>query len=198
MVIVTDASLLTAFRRLADTHERNGLVTRLRTLQSIRDAYPAGRDDAERIRLFLKDARADWGIEFALMGGDEPLIPMRRAFIDQLPPPSPTTVLLLPRTSTTRAWTATGTPMATCAGARRRTRRGNPGDDADAIPEISVGRAPVTDAKQAQNFVDKTIYALEHPSKADSLDVLLIAGGGFASDRRCPRSSPLSPRTSWP
>ena len=46
MVIVTDASLVAPFRRLANAHEKLGLVTRVRTLQSIRDAYPAGRDDA--------------------------------------------------------------------------------------------------------------------------------------------------------
>jgi hypothetical protein len=44
----------------------------------------------------------------------------------------------------------------------------------------------VTDAKQAQNFVDKTIHALEHPSKADSLDVLLIAGGGLVDPGQVP------------
>src|SRR5262249_26164633 len=123
MIIVTDASLVAPFRRLADAHERSGLVTRARTLQSIRDAYPGGRDDAERIRLFLKDARADWGIEFALMGGDEPLIRCggrsstgcRRT---SLKPSSS-----CPRISTTRVWTATGTPTATRAGVRNRTGR---------------------------------------------------------------------------
>jgi hypothetical protein len=181
MVIVTDASLVAPFRRLADAHGRNGLVTRLRTLQSIRDAYPVARDDAERIRLFLKDARASWGIEFALMGGDEPLIPMRRAFIDQLAPVLADT-LSLPTDQYYACldgdWNADGDAR---WGEIPNPATGDPGDDADAIPELCVGRAPVTDQKQAQNFVDKTIHALEHPSKRDSLDVLLIAGGGLVS-----------------
>ena len=179
MVIVTDASLVTTFNRLASAHERNGLVTRVRTLQSIRDAYPAGRDDAERIRMFLKDARADWGIEFALMGGDEPLIPMRRAYIDQLPSII-TTPVLLPTDQYYACldgdWNADGDDR---WGELPNPATGDPGDDADAIPELCVGRAPVTDAKQAQNFVDKTIYALEHPSKPDSLGVLLVAAGSL-------------------
>jgi hypothetical protein len=181
MVIVTDETLVSPFHRLADAHGRNGLVTRVRTLQSIRDAYPAGRDDAERIRMFLKDARASWGIEFALMGGDEPLIPMRRAYIDQLPLVLADTISL--PTDQYYAcldgdWNADGDGR---WGELPNPATGDPGDDADAIPELCVGRAPVTDTKQAQNFVDKTIHALEHQSRRDSLDVLLVAGGGLAS-----------------
>ena len=180
MVIVTDASLVSPFERLANAHAKNGLVTRVRTLQSIRDAYPAGRDDAERIRLFLKDARASWGIEFALMGGDEPLIPMRRAYLDQLGFPFPDTAISLPTDQYYACldgdWNADGDSR---WGELPNPATGDPGDDADSVPELCVGRAPVTDAKQAQNFVDKTIHALEHPSKQDPLDVLLIAGGGL-------------------
>ena len=185
MVIVTDASLVSPFNRLADAHGRNGLVTRVRTLQSIRDAYPAGRDDAERIRLFLKDARANWGIEFALMGGDEPLIPMRRAYIDQLPLTND--ALLLPTDQYYACldgdWNADGDAR---WGELPNPATGDPGDDADAIPELCVGRAPVTDAKQAQNFVDKTIHALEHATKRDSLAMLLIAGGGLVDAAQIP------------
>jgi len=187
MVIVTDETLVSPFNRLADAHGRNGLVTRVRTLQSIRDAYPAGRDDAERIRMFLEDARANWGIEFALMGGDEPLIPMRRAFIDQLGIPFPDTVISLPTDQYYACldgnWNADGDGR---WGELPNPATGDPGDDADAIPELCVGRAPVTDVKQAQNFVDKTIHALEHPSKRDSLDVLLIAGGGLVDPAQVP------------
>jgi hypothetical protein len=182
MVIVTDATLGPAFRRLADAHDRDGLVTRVRTLQSIRDAYPAGRDDAERIRLFLKDARANWGIEFALMGGDEPLIPMRRAFISHLPLAEPGSSIALPTDQYYACldgdWNADGdarwaeTPDPST---------GDPGDDADVIPELCVGRAPVLTRQQANDFVDKTLRALRLAPPADSLDVLLVAGGLFVT-----------------
>src|SRR5215471_925688 len=193
MVIVTDETLASPFNRLADAHGRNGLVTRVRTLQSIRDAYPAGRDDAEKIRLFLKDARASWGIEFALMGGDEPLIPMRRAYLDQLPPLLTNPVLLLPTDQYYACldgdWNADGDDR---WGELPNPATGDPGDDADAIPELCVGRAPVTDPKQAQNFVDKTIHALEHPAKPDSLDVLLIAAGSVEPSPFPPLFTPVA------
>ena len=186
MVIVTDATLAPAFRRLASAHERHGLTTRVRTLQAIRDAYPGGRDDGERIRMFLKDARADWGIEFALMGGDEPLIPMRRAYVDQLPPVLTPPVILLPTDQYYACldgdWNADGDDR---WGEIANPATGDAGDDADVIPELCVGRAPVTTRPQAQDFVDRTIRALEGAPSAGSLDVLLVSGN-------FPLSGPIS------
>ncbi|HXS83751.1 MAG TPA: C25 family cysteine peptidase [Methylomirabilota bacterium] len=188
MVIVTDASLVAQFRRLASTHERLGLVTRLRTLQSIRDAYPAGRDDAERIRLFLKDARANWGIEFAFMGGDEPLIPMRRAYVDQLPPVTDP-VILLPTDQYYACldgdWNADGDDR---WGELPNMVTGDPGDDADVVPELCVGRAPVTTRQQAQEFVDKTVRTLERSMSSDPLDVLLVAGAALGTTFFAPQA----------
>jgi hypothetical protein len=176
MVIVTDATLVPFFRRLANAHEKLGLVTRVRTLQSIRDAYPAGRDDAERIRMFLKDARADWGIEFALMGGDEPLIPMRRAYVDGLPIVFDLDPILLPTDQYYACldgdWNADGDDRwAELA----NPATGDPGDAADMIPELCVGRAPVTTRQQAQDFVDKTARALGDATAVGALDVLLVS-----------------------
>jgi len=176
MVIVTDSSLVAPFSRLAAAHEKRGLVTRVRTLQSIRAAYASGRDDAERIRLFLKDAREAWSIEFALVGGDEPLIPMRRIRLD-LPLQARVTGLLLP----TDQYYA-------CLDGDWSDR-----DDADATPELCVGRAPVADAKQADAFVDKTIRALDRPASERPLSALLIAAGSLdPAPRAIPHFAPFA------
>ena len=179
MVIVTDSSLVAPFGRLAAAHERIGLVTRVRTLQSIRAAYPQGRDDAERIRLFLKDARAAWGIEYALLGGDEPLIPMRRAWLDRLPLRTDTG-RLLPTDQYYACldgdWNADGDAR---WGETPDETSGERGDRADAIPELCVGRAPVADEKQAEVFVAKTVRALARPERHDPLAVLLVAAGSL-------------------
>ena len=192
MVVVTDASLVAPFRRLASAHERLGLVTRVRTLQSIRDGYPAGRDDAERIRLFLKDARASWGIDFALIGGDEPLIPMRRAFLDQLPFIVELDTLLLPTDQYYACldgdWNADGDDR---WGELPNTVTGDPGDDADVVPELCVGRAPVTTKQQAQTFVDKTLRALEPAGNLDPFDVLLVAGISFGTSFFAPQAEAM-------
>lgn len=193
MVIVTDSSLVAPFGRLAAAHERHGLVTRVRTLQWIRVAYPKARDDAERIRMFLKDARAGWGIDFALMGGDEPLIPMRRAWLDRLPLLAHTG-LLLPTDQYYACldgdWNADGDQRWGEAPGPDSSDRG---DDADAIPELCVGRAPVTDEKQADAFVDKTIRTLERPTNRDPLSALILAAGSLdPPPRTIPRFAPFA------
>jgi hypothetical protein len=186
MVIVTTASLTTAFDVLARQHQALGLTTRVRSLESIRDAYPAGRDDAERIRMFLEDARAFWGIDFVLLGGDEPLIPMRRAYV--IPPPVvEPSVILLPTDQYYACldgdWNADGDDRwAELA----NPAAGEAGDDADTVPELCVGRAPVADRAQAQLFVQKTIRALERGAPAGALDVLLAAGGLYTDQPQQP------------
>ena len=194
MVIVTDSTLVAPFSRLASAHGKRGLPTRVRTLQSIRVAYPVARDDAERIRMFLEDARAHWGIEFVLLGGDEPLIPMRRAWLDQLPARLADNGLLLP---TDQYYACLDGDWNADADARwgeaPDPRTGERGDDTDAIPELCVGRAPVTDERQADVFVEKTIRALEHPAGRDPLDVLVVAAGSLdPAPRTIPRFAPLA------
>lgn len=186
MVIVTDSSLVAPFSRLASAHEKRGLVTRVRTLQSIRAAYPNGRDDAERIRLFLEDARTSWGIEFALMGGDEPLIPMRRVWLDQLP--------LHVRGGA--QWLPTDQYYACLDGdwtADVDSRRGETPGARPGEPELCVGRAPVTDLQQAEVFVVKTIRALERPASREPLSVLFVAAGSLdPPPRTLPRFAPFA------
>lgn len=185
MVIVTVAPFVNAFAVLARKHESLGLVTRLRSVESIRDAYPSGRDDAERIRMFLQDARTHWHIEFALLGGDDPLIPMRLAWIDQLPPFFGLGTIQLPTDQYYACldgdWNADGDDRwgEAPVGA-------DPRDDPDEVPELCVGRAPVTDRDQAQLFVEKTIRAIAPPSDARPLEVLLAAGLLFARTSDAP------------
>lgn len=199
MVIVTDSSLVAAFHRLASAHERSGLLTRVRTLQSIRIAYPDGRDDAERIRMFLKDARSEWGIDYALLGGDEPLIPMRRASLDHLPLHGKRTGLLLPTDQYYACldgdWNADGDA---CWGEAPDPKTGERGDDADALPELCVGRAPVIDAKQTDAFVEKTIRALERPASQALPSALIIAAGSLdPAPRAIPRFTPFAEDIVW-
>ena len=57
-VVVTTGPLAAAFQPLADWKTQSGVRAVLHTLAAIHADYPAGRDDAERVRMFLKDAYA--------------------------------------------------------------------------------------------------------------------------------------------
>src|SRR5207249_4939953 len=80
-VIVTSDAMAPVFQQLADWKTQCGLPAVVRSVSFIRQQYPFGVDDAERIRMFLRDAYTRWGTRWALLGGDVSLIPVRIAHI---------------------------------------------------------------------------------------------------------------------
>ena len=50
---------------------RNEFVSRLSAVVS--EEYPSAADDAERIRLFIRDCYTRWGTKWVLLGGDAAL-----------------------------------------------------------------------------------------------------------------------------
>jgi len=171
LVIVTDAALVPAFTPLALAHTSLGLPTTIHTLQEIQAAYPVAADDAERIRFFLRDAYA-LGARFVLMGGDEPLIPIRRIVVGL----NGTDHLL----ATDQYYGClNGSWDGDHDGLWGEWRDANPGDtsdDVDFAPQLAVGRAPVTTAAEAQTFVEKTLDALGSQAGAPLASALLAAG----------------------
>ena len=77
MVLVTADSLVTNFQPLVDWKNRAGHPTTIRTVEWIDANYPHGVDQAERVRLFLKEAWAMWGTRAAILGGDPRIVPIR-------------------------------------------------------------------------------------------------------------------------
>src|SRR6186713_1224327 len=80
-VIVTDQSLAAEFAPLAAVHSGQGLAAEVHTLQEIQALYPVAADDAERVRLYLRDLHDQRGLRFVLIGGDDALVPMRRILV---------------------------------------------------------------------------------------------------------------------
>jgi hypothetical protein len=76
-VIITNDSLAAAFQTLADWKTAKGVPTVVRTTEWIDAHYKNGADPAETIRTFILDAYQDWGIKYALLGGDTDQIPVR-------------------------------------------------------------------------------------------------------------------------
>lgn len=168
-LIVTDESLASAFQPLADAHTSAGLTAEVHTLQEIRAAYPVASDDAERIRDYLKDAFATRSLRFVLLGGDDPLVPIRRASLQTAIGP-----ILLPTDQYFAClggtWNADGDGL-----------WGEfPQDSVSLLPDLAVGRAPVTTVPEAQAFVAKSIAALAAQNPA-AISVLL-AGANSTVD----------------
>jgi hypothetical protein len=80
-VIVTDESLTDAVEPLVQWKRQIGFGVQVVTTSWISGQYQ-GFDLVERIRNFLIDKYAEWGIEYVLMAGNIDLVPMRQCFSD--------------------------------------------------------------------------------------------------------------------
>src|SRR5262249_14356391 len=78
--VITNDALAPPVQELADWKTQSGVPAVVRTVSFIRQQYPFGADDAERIRLFIRDAYSRWGTKWVLLGGDTEIIPERLAF----------------------------------------------------------------------------------------------------------------------
>jgi hypothetical protein len=156
-LIITDETMQAEFQRLADWKTQSGVPAAVRTLSFIRQEYPGGSDDAERIRSFIKDAYTRWGTRWVLLGGDTEVLPTRYATTtfhngDVIPTD-------LYYGCLDGNWNADGDRYY----GEGYFSSDDPGDDADLMPEVYVGRAPCVSAAQAQVFVDKTLLYEKTP-----------------------------------
>ncbi len=150
-VIVTSAALASRFEPLARWKTEKGVQGVVRTVEWIDATYPNGVDRAERIRFFLRDAYQNWGTLFVLLGGDTDVIPYRSAvttlFGGETIPADYYYMCLEGN------WNADGDARF----GEAFQDAGDPGDQADIMPEVYAGRAPVSTTAQADVFVQKTI-----------------------------------------
>jgi hypothetical protein len=68
LLIITDESFVSALEPLVDHKTQMGIKTIIDTTQNIYPSYD-GRDDAEDIKLRIKDAIEEWNIQYVLLAG---------------------------------------------------------------------------------------------------------------------------------
>jgi len=166
-LIVTTDELVPAFQKLADWKTASGVPAAVRSMSFIRTQYPTAVDDPERIRLFIRDAYSRWGTRWVLLGGDTEILPPRIAhvqFLDDEFVPSDLYFSCLDGN-----WNANGDSTFADAYAGSFS----PGDNADLLPEVYVGRAPVVTPADAEVFVRKTL-AYETTPVADYMENTLV------------------------
>lgn len=146
---MTRQALLEAFQPLVDLKESDGLTVHVETVENILANSP-GRDAAEKLRTFIRQAYTNWGIEYVLLGGDIATVPYRSAH---------------GRCANQDGVLPTDLYFACLDGTWNRNndaRWGEPtdgddGGDVDLLAEVYVDRAPVDTPAQASVFVAKVI-----------------------------------------
>ncbi|GEM_PF-1258612 len=133
----------------------------------------SGRDNAEKVRNFIKWAYQNWETRYVLLGGDVDVVPHRMTYTglhaSGRPRWNDTIPCDLYYSGLDGTWDANGNNVF-----------GEPADNPDMSPDVYVGRAPVSNSAEAQRFVTKTIiYGSGTPSHWNRV---LLAGFDLNTD----------------
>jgi hypothetical protein len=175
-LIVTGDALAPEFERLAAWKTAKGVPAVVRTLTQVQSAALHGSDLQETVRNYIRDAYLYWGVRFVLLGGDTDILPPRTVEMELLDLTHPISDLYY--ACLDGNWNADGDAFI----GEPAPDPGNPGDAADLIAEVYVGRAPVSTVAEARVFVDKTLE-YEQPQLLDFEErALLLAEVLFPPD----------------
>ncbi|HET7225773.1 MAG TPA: C25 family cysteine peptidase [Candidatus Eisenbacteria bacterium] len=175
-VIVTNDSMASQFQRLADWKTQTGVPAVVRTMSFIHANYPFGADDAERVRMFIRDAYTRWGTKWVLLGGDTDVIPVRLASTSFYGGDQIATDLYY--SCLDGNWNADGDSLY----GEGYASSSDPGDNVDLLPEVYVGRAPSSTPADAQQFVNKSLQYEKTPVGDYEKNLLFFAEVLFPQD----------------
>ena len=154
-VIITSTTLQPRFLGLALWKEDKGVSTKIVTTDYVYSNY-AGTDNQERIRNFIIDAYNTWNTTYVLLGGDVEIIPHRGMYVSMGASTDSDIPCDLYYAGLDGNWDNDGDSNYG-EGDSASGGTGTAGEEADMTYEVYIGRAPVSDATEATNFIYKTI-----------------------------------------
>ncbi|MFQ5600839.1 MAG: C25 family cysteine peptidase, partial [Candidatus Krumholzibacteriia bacterium] len=166
-LILTNDEMAAEFQKLAAWKTAKGVPAVVRTLAQVEVSSVQGSDLAETIRMYIRAAYLFWGVRFVLLGGDTDVIPGRYAEMELLGLSHPISELYY--SCLNGNWNADGDAFF----GEAFVSASDPGDDADLLSEVFLGRAPVSDVAEAALFVAKTLEH-ENPQLTDYQEKLLV------------------------
>lgn len=134
---------------LRDHRITKGISSTIVTTEDIYSTY-TGRDNAEKVRNFIRDAKANWETKYVLLGGDINIVPNR---------------IMWARNRYVSADMYYGC-LDGDFNANANDKWGEPGDGLDFGFDVFVGRASAENATEMANFVYKTITYENSPVNA--------------------------------
>ncbi len=193
-VVISAPPLDTCFNRLTAWKTAKGVPATTVLLSYITANY-SGYDTQEKIRNFIKDAYENWGTRYVLLGGSadhktsgQNIIPTRDCWYmvqgiggyndeDTIP-------CDLYYGGLDGTWDANSNHV-----------YGETGDSPDMVSEVFVGRAPVRNVAQAQNFVNKTLTYEQNPPSGYVTKMLLPAAILWSSYNERPMQDSIARMT---
>jgi hypothetical protein len=163
-VVITNQALRDApgpnnFQALCNARTADGLPATIVTTEWIYANYngtkpSGGSDNQTRIRNFLIDAYQNWGTQYVLLGGTNAIVPARLFWVDSYAGE-------VDNMPVDMYYGCVDPPTCTfdydADGSYGEPTDGPGGGEVDLFGEIYVGRAPVENAAELANFVNKTL-----------------------------------------
>jgi hypothetical protein len=160
-VIITHSSLMDVFEPLRARREAMGLKAKTVHVGQISFNY-SGDDMQEKIRNFITDAYLNWETEYVLLAGDENIVPHRGLYAEGGGYTDLDIASDLYYGALDGNWNDDGDAY-----------WGEP-DEADLMPEVTVGRASVSDSAEAANFVNKVLKYETAPVVGQIKNALMV------------------------
>ncbi|MDZ7861171.1 MAG: C25 family cysteine peptidase [Candidatus Krumholzibacteriota bacterium] len=160
-IIITSNELSEYFQPLADLKTDMGLKANIVTLDWIHSSF-VGIDTQEKIRNFISHAYFNWEAEYILLGGDDELIPHRGLYVNagsEIEPDIPSDLYYAALDGN---WNSDGDQY-----------YGEPGEE-DLIPEVTLGRLPVNNQADIENFIAKLIAYTLQPQSEQCIKSLML------------------------
>jgi hypothetical protein len=164
MLIITGQNYTAGFTPLTNMYDSLGISWQMYTVQDIYSTI-TGIDQQDKIRNLIKQEYQNNGIEYALLGGDVSIVPFRGFYCyvisgggyeDNNIPAD------LYYSGMDGNYDANGNHI-----------YGEVDDDADLLPEVSVGRLPFETAQEQTNIIHKTIWYRTHQIAGEQTNPLL-------------------------
>jgi hypothetical protein len=158
-LIITSNELAADYYPYMVWKNQKGILTELVIIEDILASY-SGIDDAAKLRAYLQEAYAA-GARWALLGGDEDIIPIRYAFqanVSKAPSLADQQVCDLYYGDLTGDWDYDGDGI----------YGEMTSDRPDLFPELYVGRVPTENSEEVRIWVEKALLYEQNPGHGDN------------------------------
>ena len=170
LVVIAPSEFSASLQPLIDHKNGFGLTTTLMTTEEIYDVYP-GRDEAEQIKYFIKDAIETLGVEYVMVVGSIDKLPMRISKVSLWNFESDTLTDLYyadiyDEYGEFSSWDT-----------NHNDNFGENEDEVDLYPDVHVGRLPCFSIEEVELVADKIIHYETETYEQDWFSDMIFIGG---------------------
>ena len=178
LIIITESFLTSELESLVQHKNKYGINTMIMTTEEISNEYQ-GRDNAEKIKYFIKDAKEKWNISYVMLMGGQPNIPFRKSNVipfEDIPLDFLSELYyadIYDSKGNFSSWDSDDDEL------YGEWYNGSKAEDnqQDLIPDVAIGRLVCYTPDEVHAIVNKIIGYEEHPADPSWFKNIVVAGG---------------------